>query len=104
MIRALRGAGSDVLTLGLLDVTRSGSIPAKYAPALSSGIRRQAEITQEVAARHGAPHLRLTDHPAGGDPGILSSDLLHLNARGHAIVAAETIRGPAAHRTLSRHA
>jgi lysophospholipase L1-like esterase len=104
MIGALRAAGSDVLTLGLMDITRSGVIPAKYAPVLSSGIRRLAEITQHVAARHGALHLRFTDHPAGGDPGILSSDLLHLNARGHAIVAAETIRGLAVHLARSQHA
>jgi hypothetical protein len=93
-----------VLTLGLIDITRSGIIPAKYAPALSSGIRRPAEITQNVTARHGAVHVRLTDHPAGDDPGIVSSDLLHLNARGHAIVAAETIRGLAAHLARSQHA
>jgi lysophospholipase L1-like esterase len=104
MVGALRAAGSDVLTLGLMDITRSGVIPAKYALALSSGIRRLAEITEDVAVRHGALHLRFTDHPAAGEPDILSSDLLHLNARGHAIVAAETIRGLGAHLARSQPA
>jgi hypothetical protein len=64
---------------------------------MSAGIRRLGVITEEVAADHGALHISFIDHPASADPGIFSSDLLHLNARGHAIVAAETIRGLAVH-------
>jgi hypothetical protein len=31
------------------------------------------------------------DHPAGPEPSIYSSDRIHLNARGHAICAAQTL-------------
>ncbi|MEO3829331.1 hypothetical protein [Actinomadura sp. B10D3] len=51
-----------------------------------------------VAAEHGACHVdNPHGHPVAADPGIYSSDQLHLNARGHAFAAANTIRALAAH-------
>jgi lysophospholipase L1-like esterase len=91
MVEPLRTGGSDVITMGLFDITRADP-SAPTAHLMSKRIRRLAEVTGAVAARHGAIHLDFSVHPAGGDPSIYSSDRLHLNAKGHAIVAAETIR------------
>ena len=41
---------------------------------------------------HGTVHIVLTDHPAAVEPEMYSADKLHLSARGHAVVAAETVR------------
>ena len=91
MVSPLRTGGSDVITMGLFDIT--GADPtAPTAPLLRKRIRRLAELTGAVAARHGAVHVDFSVHPAGTDPSIYSDDRLHPNARGHAIVAAETIR------------
>lgn len=69
MIGALRSTGSDVLTIGLVDITGSGIIPERYAPSMSAGIRRLGAITEEVAADHGALYISFIDHPASADPG-----------------------------------
>ncbi|WP_433226423.1 hypothetical protein [Actinomadura formosensis] len=50
------------------------------------------------AAEFGACHVdNPSDHPVAADPGVYSGDRLHLNARGHAFAAANTVRALAAH-------
>jgi len=61
-------------------------------PAWHSLIERMSRLAERVARRHGALLLDFRAHPAGRDAGIYSSDRIHLNARGHAIVAVDTLR------------
>jgi lysophospholipase L1-like esterase len=91
MVRRLRDLGCDVITIGLFDITRVDPT-APTAPMVSRRIRALSELTAAVAARHGAVHVDFSTHPAGADPAVYSEDRLHLNARGHALVAATTIR------------
>jgi hypothetical protein len=49
-------------------------------------------LAERVARRHGALLVDFRAHPAGADPTIYSTDRIHLNARGHAICAAQTLR------------
>jgi hypothetical protein len=42
--------------------------------------------------RRGAVLVRMRRHPASADTDVYASDRLHLNARGHAIVATEAVR------------
>jgi lysophospholipase L1-like esterase len=98
MISAFRAAGADVVTIGLLDITVAGLGPARYREVMSARTRRLAALTADVAAELGACHTHNPpDHPVAADPGIYSSDQLHLNARGHAFAAANTVRALAAH-------
>ncbi|MFB4309009.1 SGNH/GDSL hydrolase family protein [Actinomadura sp. GTD37] len=98
MVSALRATGADVATIGLLDITVAGLGPARYREVLSARTRRLAALTADVAAEFGACHVHNPpDHPVAADPGIYSSDQLHLNARGHAFAAANTVRALAAH-------
>lgn len=92
MVGALRDQGSDVITFGLLDITRSDLIPAEYSGPLRERIRDLGEAVAEVAARHGGIHIVMTDHPAAAERSTFSADLLHVSARGHAVIAAATIR------------
>ncbi|MEU8123476.1 SGNH/GDSL hydrolase family protein [Spirillospora sp. NPDC049024] len=98
MVSAFRAAGADVVTIGLLDITAAGLGPSRHREVISARTRRLAELTAEVAAEHGACHVdNPHGHPVAADPGIYCGDQLHLNARGHAFAAANTIRALAAH-------
>jgi lysophospholipase L1-like esterase len=92
IVGPLRQAGADVLMIELMDIVSSGLVPAEYAGPLDERMRALADITRAVAAHHGAMLVEMRGHPASADPDVYSSDRLHLNARGHAIVAAEAVR------------
>ena len=92
IVGPLRETGADVLMIELMDIVRSGLVPEAYGPPS----RALADVTREVAARHGALLVRMRAHPAGADPGVYASDRLHLNTRGHAIVGEEAVRTLAA--------
>jgi len=53
---------------------------------------RRPRLATGAARRHGATHIVLTEHPAAAEAVTYSPDQLHLSARGHAVVAAETVR------------
>jgi lysophospholipase L1-like esterase len=89
---ALRGAGADVLLVGLLDISRSGVVPPAWVDRIRERLRVHDAIVRRVADRRGALALSVLEHPAAPDPGIYARDRLHLNARGHAIVATEAVR------------
>jgi lysophospholipase L1-like esterase len=88
MVGTFREAGADVVTLGLFDNPE----PAEVASLSVSRLRELSALTEKIAVRHGALHLDMGYHPSGADQSIYSSDGLHLNAKGHAIVADEALR------------
>ncbi len=92
MVGAFRDQGADVITYGLLDITRSGLMPAAYAGAFRERLRAYDDAVSAVSARRGGIHIVLGDHPAAAEASTYSSDLLHASARGHAVIAAVTIR------------
>lgn len=91
VIAALRDAGATVITMGLFDITNSPYVAEKYRKVMSERIAELSSMVCEAGREYGALHVDLPTHPAGHDD-IYASDGLHLNARGQAIVAAETIR------------
>ncbi|MWK37925.1 SGNH/GDSL hydrolase family protein [Actinomadura sp. J1-007] len=93
MVSAFRDAGADVVTIGLFDITRAGIIAERHRETMSSRTRTLGRVTGEVSAAYGGCHVvNPHDIPAASDPRIYSADRLHLNARGHAIAAASTLR------------
>lgn len=92
MVRALRGHGSDVLLFGLMDITRTGLIDPRSAPIMHQRLVALADVNRGIAERHDALYLDLTEHPAAADPAVFSSDRLHLNGYGHAVLAGAVIR------------
>ncbi|WP_328347485.1 SGNH/GDSL hydrolase family protein [Micromonospora sp. NBC_00421] len=99
IVGALRDAGADVITVGMFDVSHSPAVPAALRPGLAARMRLLSSRTGRLADRLGALHVHLTDHPAGTDPSMYSSDGRHGSARSDAIAAAETIRRLATHLT-----
>jgi lysophospholipase L1-like esterase len=92
IVGPLRRVGADVLMIELMDIVASGLVPPEYARSLDERMSALAEVTRAVARRQGALLLEMRDHPACADPDVYSSDRLHLNARGHAIVGTEAVR------------
>jgi lysophospholipase L1-like esterase len=92
MISAFRDTGADVFTMGLFDSSASKYVPEEFKAALSSRTQTLSSLTKALTARHGSMYVDLTSSSAGNDPGIYASDGRHVNARGHAIAAAITIR------------
>jgi lysophospholipase L1-like esterase len=92
IVAALRAAGSDVIMFAPFDMSQSELLPADRKPTWRSLIERMGALAERVARRHGAVLVDFRSHPAGPEPSIYSSDRIHLNARGHAICAAQTLR------------
>jgi lysophospholipase L1-like esterase len=96
MVSAFHERDAIVITMGLFDITVSAHVPEKYRKPLSERLTLLSEGVRDVAQRLGALHIHFTTHPSGKED-IYSSDGLHLNARGQAIVAAEVVRTLGAH-------
>jgi len=83
LVGTLREAGSDVFTYTLQDIaTAFPSTP----PALRDGIDLLNNIVRDAAV------VEMWGHPAQDQPDTYSPDLMHASRRGHAIVAAATVR------------
>ena len=92
MIGRLAESGALVVTFGCFDIGKHAAAPLQQRAALSERMRTLGRSTERVCHRYGGVHLDFADHPAQDDRGgVLSTDLVHINARGHAVVAAALI-------------
>ena len=96
IIAPLRMAGAEVLTMDLWDITVSEHVDPRRRDVMRERLDAYVSVARAVSVEQGTLHARLRDHPAATDPSVFSSDGLHLNARGHAIVAAGVARRLAA--------
>ena len=96
IVGALSETGALVVTFGCFDLGRTSFLPPERRAGLSERLHKLGRRTEQMCLRHGGVHVDFLDHPAVGDE-LLSADHLHINRRGHAIVAADVIRA------LSRH-
>jgi len=89
MIEPLSRGGALVVTLGCFDL--SGTL----GPDAARRMRALGMLTKRLCRRNGGLHVDFAEHPDQRD-GVLGSDGLHINARGHAIVAATLLGALAA--------
>ena len=83
---SLRGSGADVITFTLMD-------PSELLGNSVFG-RRIAHLNDmiwEAATRHGVLVADLARKHYASDRSIYSSDLMHANMRGHAVIASSTV-------------
>lgn len=97
LLNPLRDAKADVAVLGLFDIARSGLIEERYATVMAERFDDLDRVTGALAGELGCVFVDLHRHPRSRDPGIFSNDLLHCNARGHAIAAAACMQALAAY-------
>lgn len=88
----LRAAGAEVLTMDLFDSAHNPYVAPALAGPMSARLGQLVEVTRAVSAQTGGIHVALRDHPAATDTDIYARDGLHLDARGHAIVATALAR------------
>jgi lysophospholipase L1-like esterase len=91
MVSALTRAGALVVTMGCFDAGRTAPVPPEHRAGLSGRLRTLARDTGQIVRRYGGVHVDFADHPAQA-AGVLGADLLHINARGHAVVTADLVR------------
>jgi lysophospholipase L1-like esterase len=84
MMAALVGAPAVVLTFTLPDLTGVMPIGRFLAPR----VRIMNDTIREAAASTGARLIDFAAYPVGSDPRLWSEDRFHVNAEGHARIAA----------------
>jgi lysophospholipase L1-like esterase len=92
LVKPLVEHGALLVTVGLFDLPRSGLVPEPYAAPMAKRFDRLDALTAQITAEHGGVHADNHHHPLTADRGIFASDGIHVNARGHAIVAANLVR------------
>jgi lysophospholipase L1-like esterase len=93
IVTALAATGATVLTVGLFDGSYSPAVPEPYRKPLQERLQGLSVSTRQIAAQAGTLHIDLTWHPAARDPDLYAADGKHGTMRGHAISAAEVIKG-----------
>ena len=91
MLDALARSGALVVTFGCFDLGLSSAVRPEDRAALSARLRALGALSESATRRHGGVHVDFADHPAQAG-GVLGADRIHIDARGHAVVAAELIR------------
>jgi lysophospholipase L1-like esterase len=92
LIVPLQEAGADVLTFDLYDMTVNPYMSPRFAPVIGPGMEMVTAVVRKVSTELGTIHARLREGPAALDTDRFSSDGIHLNARGHGIVATDLAR------------
>lgn len=87
MVGALHRSGADVFTFGLFDISQTTLVPEPYRQRVGERLRMLADVTAQVARRHRATHVDFSQNPASADASLYSDDAMHLNRKGHALVA-----------------
>lgn len=85
---ALSDAGALVVLIGLFDIGGSGLLAPEIGRPMSAKFAKLDDVMHLVARE--VPGCVVSDnrsHPLSRDPSIFASDLIHCNARGHAVAA-----------------
>ncbi|MEI7029414.1 SGNH/GDSL hydrolase family protein [Streptomyces pratensis] len=103
IVSALQDRGSTVITVSMIDSSRSPQLPAAVRERFAGRLRALADATSAIARDLGTLHIDLFDHPVADADDLLSADGRHANRRGHAIAAAEAVRAVGAHLARPEH-
>ncbi|MGW5733267.1 MULTISPECIES: SGNH/GDSL hydrolase family protein [Streptomyces] len=87
----LRTAGT-LVTAGFFDIIGNPHFDARYRDVARERLAVLSRRIRSVAQRLDAVHVDLHDHPTERDGSIWSTDGIHLNARGQAVLGTEIIR------------
>lgn len=88
LVAPMMETGADVVVIGLFDLARSGLLPTEVAGPMADRFDQLDAASKLVADSTGALFVDNHHHPMAPNQAIFASDLMHCNARGHAISAA----------------
>jgi lysophospholipase L1-like esterase len=91
IVATLHAIRCRIVMVAPLDISRSDAVSGDRRARWHSLIEAMGVLNERVARRHGALLLDFRGDPAAADASIYSADGIHLNARGHALVAERTI-------------
>jgi lysophospholipase L1-like esterase len=91
IVGALKDAGALVVTFGCFDLGRVFQVPHQRQAEVSDRLRALGRITEAITHRFGGVYVSFLDHPDFGEV-LMTSDGVHVNRRGHAIVLTEVLR------------
>ncbi|MEE4545636.1 SGNH/GDSL hydrolase family protein [Streptomyces sp. V4-01] len=86
----LAAPGRTFVVFALADVT--AAVPELRGGPLAQGVAALNAVMREAAAAYDAVVVPMYDHPAVADRDLYSADPVHASARGHAVIAAATVR------------
>lgn len=99
LVGAFRAARADVVTYALLNVAKT----RPYMEPMAKLVDQYNSVVRAVSHRHDAVFVDMWNHEISYQEDVLSADVIHLNARGHAIVGTATVHA-LARRLATRHA
>jgi lysophospholipase L1-like esterase len=67
-------------------------VPGLRDGPLEQGVAAPNSVVRKAATAYDAVAVGIYDHPAVADRDLYSADLVHASARGHAVIAAATVR------------
>jgi len=88
MVSQLRAGGADVITYGLMDLAAAFPQLAPLRPRM----RALNDRMRALSERQDAIYVNMWEHPVCGELSAYSADMKHTSMRGHAVLAAETIK------------
>ncbi|MFH8489203.1 SGNH/GDSL hydrolase family protein [Streptomyces longisporoflavus] len=85
-----------LVTSGFFDVIGNPHFDPRYRDVVRERLAALSRRMRTVAQRLDAVHIDMQSHPTGREESIWSTDGMHLNARGQAVLGTEIIRALAA--------
>jgi lysophospholipase L1-like esterase len=97
LIDSLLVTGATVVTFTMFGMPRDLSFPEPFGSRLATRMGHWQQVVRDVAHARGTILIDFEHHPLAGDPRLYSDDMVHLNARGHAVAASCAVEALAAH-------
>lgn len=86
-------AAGTLVTSGFFDIIGNPHFDQRYREVARERLAVLSGRMRAVSERLGAVYLDMQSHPTGREASIWSTDGIHLNARGQAVLGTEVIRG-----------
>jgi lysophospholipase L1-like esterase len=88
----LRETGGTLVTSGFFDIIGNPHFDARYRDVARERLAVLSQRMKAVSERLDAVYVDMQSHPTGREESVWSTDGIHLNARGQAVLGTEIIR------------
>jgi lysophospholipase L1-like esterase len=92
----LREAAGTLVTSGFFDIVGNPYFDPRYRGVARERLAVLSQRMKSVSERLDGVYVDMQTHPTGHEESVWSTDGIHLNARGHAVLGTEIIRALAA--------
>jgi lysophospholipase L1-like esterase len=96
LLAPLREAAGTLVTSGFFDIIGNPYFDPRYRDVARERLAVLSQRMRSVSARLDGVYVDMQTHPTGREESVWSTDGIHLNARGQAVLGTEIIRALAA--------